>query len=474
MHKTKIISTVGPASSTENILEKLIKAGVDVFRLNFSYGDHSFHLDAIKKIKAISNKLKKPIAVLQDLQGPKIRVGKFKNNEPVYLKKGNIIKIITKDILGSDSIISTTYKDLFRDVSIGDKILIDDGLIELKVIKKEDNDVVCKIIVGGYLREYKGINLPNVDVSANSLTKKDKRDLKFGLENGVDYVALSFVRKPQDILNLKRLMRKYGNPRPIIAKIEKPQAIDAIDEIINVSDGVMIARGDLGVEMSTEIVPILQKQIIAKANDAGKIVITATQMLESMINSPTPTRAEASDVANAIFDGTDVLMLSGETARGKYPVEAVKMMVRIAEESERSSFKIGHRERFDEDDDSPAKAIANSVWYASKEAKAKAIVVFTLSGSTALLIAKQRPEAEIIALTPLGDTYQKMSLYWGVRPLLSEFGENTDEMIRKGEETIIKNGFLKKGDKVVVVAGKTYSVGSTNMMKIYKLSESYN
>jgi len=471
MRKTKIIATLGPASSSEAIIEKLIKSGVDVFRLNFSHGDHSSHLGAIKKVRAIAKNLKKPVAILQDLQGPKIRVGKLKNSEPIYLKQGHTVKITTKDVLGSGSVIPITYKNLHKDVSIGDTILLDDGLMSLRVIEKANKDIICRVLTGGYLKEHKGINLPNVDVSVPSLTRKDREDLQFGLSNGVDYVALSFVRKPQDIIDLKRLMKKNGRTVPIIAKIEKPQAVKRIDEIITVSDGVMIARGDLGVEMSTQVVPILQKQIIAKVNDAGKIVITATQMLESMMNNPTPTRAEASDVANAIFDGTDVLMLSGETAQGKYPVEAVKTMVKIAEESEQSPFRIKHREQFDENDDSSVKAIANSVWYAAKESKAKAIVVFTLSGSTALLIAKQRPEAEIIALTPLEEAYHKMALYWGVKPLMSKFGDNTDKMIKKGEELILRKGFLKRGDKVVVVAGKTYSVGSTNMMKIYKLSE---
>ncbi len=470
MRKTKIIATIGPASSSKTAIEKLIKAGANVFRLNFSYGDYSFHTSVIKRIRDLSKKLNTPIGILQDLQGPKIRVGRLKGGQVIYLKKGNNIRITTRNILGTNSIIPTTYKNLAKDVSKGSRVLLGDGLIELKVINIINNDIVCKAISGGYIKEHIGINLPDIDVTAPSLTSKDKKDLKLGLENGVDYVALSFVRKPQDILNLKRLIKKYKNKISVIAKIEKPQAIKRIEEIIEVSDGVMVARGDLGVEMSAQVVPILQKQIIAKANQAGKIVITATQMLESMIYNRTPTRAEASDVANAIFDGTDVLMLSGETASGEYPVESVKMMVKIAEAAEKSPFTLKHREEFDDKDDSAVKAIAHSVWYASKESKAKAIIAFTLSGSTALLIAKQRPDVEIIALTPMVETYNKMALYWGVKPILSEFGDNTDEMIKKGEKIILKKGLLKKGNKVVVVAGQTYSVGSTNMMKIYQLS----
>src|SRR5258707_10757696 len=345
MRRTKIVCTIGPATNSEERLEQLIRAGMNVARLNFSHGTQDDHAIVIERIRTISARLDYSVAILQDLQGPKIRTGRLQNGQPVMLVDGASFTITTRPVIGNSQIVATTYQALPEDVKVGDRILLDDGLLELRVTGQDATDVYCEVIHGGLLKEHKGINLPGVAVSAPALTEKDRDDLKFGMLHGVDYVALSFVRKPEDVLEAKALIRqlqvekgdKYIVPTPLIAKLEKPEAVARLDDILEVVDGVMVARGDLGVEMPLEKVPLIQKRIIDRCNDLGLPVITATQMLESMITNPRPTRAEVSDVANAILDGTDAIMLSAETATGAYPIEAVQVMVRIAVETEASN-----------------------------------------------------------------------------------------------------------------------------------------
>lgn len=470
MRRTKIIATIGPASNSPKIIDELLLAGVNVCRLNFSHGTHEEHRSVIMAIRSASLRLDLPVAILLDLRGPKIRTGRLEKGS-VELKPGQMVNITTEDIKGDEKLISTTYKDLPRDVKPGDRILIDDGLIEVNVNKVNGNQVECRVIYGGVLQEHKGMNLPGVNVSAPSLSEKDKQDIDFGISQAVDYVALSFVRRASDVEALKDYMRDKGADLPIIAKIEKPEALDNLESIIEESDGIMVARGDLGVELSAEEVPTAQKKMISMANAAGKIVITATQMLESMINSPRPTRAEASDIANAVFDGTDALMLSGETAVGKYPVKAVEMMAKIAVQAEEADLnyrQLGRRKKTVAS--SFAQAVAFASYAASEELHSKAIVVFSQSGSTAKLVSKLRPPTPIITFTPVEETKRRLALVWGVRPFCIEFGGHTDEMVCRGEAAMLNNGLAELGDTIVVVSGTKVGMrGATNMMKIDKI-----
>ncbi|MBI1912385.1 MAG: pyruvate kinase [Deltaproteobacteria bacterium] len=465
--KTKIVATIGPASRSPQLMEKLLKAGVNVVRLNFSHGTHEVHGQVIKNIRDIAGKLNMPVAIMLDLQGPKIRIGKLKEGS-IELTHGQTIFITAENPDGDDSLISTTYQNLYKDVKPGDRLLFDDGLLEVRVRKISGKKIECEVVYGGTLKEHKGINLPGVNISAPCLTEKDIEDLNFGIENGVDYIALSFVRKPSDISELKERLKAKDADISVIAKIEKAEAIVNLDAIMEESDGIMIARGDLGVELSTEAVPVLQKKIISKANEAGKTVITATQMLESMISNPRPTRAEASDVANAVFDGTDALMLSGETAVGSYPVESVEVMVRIATEAEEAALAQKYLLRRKKGDaGSFTQAVCFAAAAASNEVSSKAIVVFTQSGETAKILSKLRPHTPIVAFTVLEKTWRKLALLWGVQPFLGEFGEHTDEMICRGEAALLDYGIADWGDTVVVVSGTKVGMrGATNMMKI--------
>lgn len=469
MRKTKIIATIGPATACPLLIQNILSAGADVVRLNLSHGDHKWHSQRVKDIRKVARAINKAVAIMLDLQGPRIRTGRLKNGSPVHLKRGQDITITTKDVLGDEGIISTPYASLPRDVKKNDRILLDNGLIELKVIKTSKTDVYCRVVNGGMLGENKGMNLPGVDISATTFTEKDKMDLRAALSWGIDYAAMSFVSRADDINGMRDFMKKRGYNIPIIAKIERQEAIDNIDEILDTADGVMVARGDLGVEMTPQRVPLLQKMIIKKADEKGKIVITATQMLESMVESPTPTRAEASDVANAILDGTDAVMLSEETAKGKFPQEAVKMMDLIAREVEEeisyTAWSPYHKKI------SSSWAVAHSACNAADETDAKALVIFTISGRTALMVSKFKPVMPIIVLTPDKDVYNRLALIRGAAPLLIPFGNSTDKMLAIGEKTILKSGLLKKGDIVVVVAGTTSMRGATNMMKVYKIGE---
>ena len=467
MRRTKIIATIGPASSSPKVIDELLLAGVNVCRLNFSHGTHEEHRAVISDIRAAAMRLDLPVAILLDLRGPKIRTGLLEKGS-VELRAGQRITITTEDIKGDEKLISTTYKQLPRDVKPADRILIDDGLIEVKVKGVSGERVDCEVVYGGILKENKGMNLPGVNVSAPSLSKKDIEDLDFGISQGVDYIALSFVRRAADMIALKEQLKERGADIPVIAKIEKPEAVENLEAILDEADGIMVARGDLGVELSPEEVPVLQKRMISMANAAGKTVITATQMLESMINNPRPTRAEASDVANAVFDGTDALMLSGETAVGKYPVKAVEIMSKIAVEAEEEALsKQQFVKRKKEKSSSFSQAVAFASYAAAGELNARAIVVFSQSGATAKLVSKLKPPIPIVVFTPVEETKRRLSIVWGVQPFCIEFGGHTDEMICRGEAALLNYGLTELGDTVVVVSGTKVGMrGATNMMKI--------
>jgi len=465
--RTKIIATIGPASSSPAVIAKLIHAGMDAARLNFSHGERKDHITRIRLIRQASISAGKPIAIIQDLQGPKLRVGNMQN-DGVALKRGAIVTLTAKKVVGTSSLISITYPRLAKDLRPGDTVLFDDGRLELRVLRRSGSGLQCKVIRGGTLKSHKGVNLPGANLTLPSLSPKDRQDILFGIGRGVDYIALSFVRSASDIEATRSFIRKAGADIPIIAKIEKPEAIRNLDEIIQAADGIMVARGDLGVEMSPEQVPLLQKLIIRACNDAEKPVITATQMLESMIENPQPTRAEASDVANAILDGTDCVMLSGETAVGKHPVQAISVMARIAVQAETSLEPIPPDKHIGGLDES----VAHAACRAAAEQHVRAIVTFTQSGSTALLVSKHRPAADIIAPTPFERVARKVSLYWGVIPVILKTKKTTDDMIRSVEAIMLEKDLARKRDLIVITAGVPIGVaGSTNMMKIHRVGE---
>ena len=472
MRRTKIVATIGPASREPGMLESLIQAGVDVVRLNFSHGEPDEHLQVIRTVRAISARVDRPLAVLQDLCGPKIRTGRLEGGQPVELRTGERVVITTDEAMeGTSKVISTTYDALPRDVAPGDRILLDDGNLELRVIKASLDQVECEIVHGGWLKPHKGMNLPGVTLSTPALTEKDRRDLAFGVENRVDYVALSFVRHAKDVQECKALVKSLGGTCPVIAKIEKREAVDDLAAILDATDGVMVARGDLGVELSTEEVPTLQKRIIEMANGAGKVVITATQMLESMVENPRPTRAEASDVANAILDGTDGIMLSAETASGHYPMEAVATMARIAlyTEEHHEAFRPPARVSMDAAS-VVARSLARVARTVAEELDCKLIVAFTESGTTAHLVSTYRPHAPIAAITYNDDTYRRLALWWGVVPVKSDFAETTDDMIGQGEALLKAKGLVAKGDTILMLAGQSHTAGATNMLRVHTIS----
>ena len=464
--KTKIVATVGPVSSSPEMIQKLMLAGVDIFRLNFSHGENSQKLELIKIIRNVSEKLGRQAGILGDLQGPKIRTGKMAG-EGMLLTKGQEVVITTDNVLGADGVIPTIYQSLPHDVHSGSRILLDDGLLELKVMALDGERVRCLVIAGGLLKNNKGINLPGVNVSAPCLTEKDLIDLDFALDAGVDFVALSFVRTAEDIEEIKRIISAKGKDTPVIAKIEKPEALRNFKKILEVTDAVMVARGDLGVEIEPEKVPMYQKKIIQACNKAGKPVITATQMLDSMIRNPRPTRAETSDVANAIIDGTDAIMLSAETASGDFPIESVETMVRIAKDVESADLRSAADGYFMAVT-TTAQAVAEASCRTAATLKAKAIAVFTRSGSTAALISAFRPSIPIIAFTASLEIRRRLSIYWGVQCTNVGIMENTDQQISEVEKKMLATGF-RNGDQVVITMGLIETRGSTNLMNVHKL-----
>jgi pyruvate kinase len=450
------------------MLRDLVRSGMDVARLNFSHGTHDEHARVIERLRKVADREGRPICILQDLQGPKIRTGRLKYRTPVALKKGSHLVITPRDLAGTASLISTTFKTLAEEVQPGARILLSDGLIELVVLEQRNGDVECEVVNGGMLGEHKGINLPGTAVHVPSLTDKDEKDLTFGLKHGVNIVAVSFVRTADDVRAVKRLVQAAKSDAWVIAKLEKPQAIEevALEEILDVSDGVMVARGDLGVEAPPERVPILQKRIIRRAADWRKPVITATQMLESMIENPRPTRAEASDVANAIFDGTDAVMLSAETASGKYPRETVAMMARIIVEAE-STVEVVPRRR-QHRLLSISETICESVAHAAQDLDMKAIAVYTESGATARLISKYRPQAAIFAFAASPAVCERLNLLWGVQPVSCQMGITSEEMAVNAERMLLARHAVQSGDIIAIVAGtRTAASGSTNFMRLH-------
>jgi len=472
--KAKIVCTLGPSSSSREMLVQLLNSGIDVVRLNFSHGTHADHFDTLHNVQTAAKQTGKAVTVLMDLQGPKIRIGDLAVPF-IELIPGKPFTITTDPITGDAEKVSTTYESLTSDLHAGDIILLDDGKLRLRVLEVQNNDVVCEVVVGGTLSAHKGINLPGVTVSAPSLTPKDLLDLEFGLKQDIDYVALSFVRTARDIRELRKAIVQRIDPGrflPIIAKIERPTAIDNIDAIIAEADGIMIARGDLGVELPPEDVPMLQKMIIKKCNEVGKPVIVATQMLESMINSPTPTRAEASDVANAVVDGVDAVMLSGETSVGRYPLEAVQIMERIIRKVE--SEPLGSSRVLDRSLDnveSRLDALGRSACVLAEQMKAAAIVVVTRSGETARIISHYRPRPRIVAITDRPKILRRLNLVWGVQGILIEkLDEDSDKALQKIQERLLESGIVQRGEYVVMLAGQPFFArGSTNFIKVEKV-----
>jgi pyruvate kinase len=474
MRRAKIVCTLGPASQSQEMLEALLDAGMDVARLNFSHGSHEQHAENIAKLRAASLKVRKAVGILGDLQGPKIRTGRFITGS-TELKEGATFSITTDEsVKGNDDIVSTTYPLLAQDVNPGDRILLDDGLLELKVIETDKKQLLrTQVVVGGTLKNNKGINLPGVAVRADALTPKDREDLIFGIKAGVDFIALSFVRQPSDLDMARQAMAEVGRTVPIIAKLEKPEAIARLDAILDKTDGVMVARGDLGVEIPPEEVPAVQKDIVRRANSRGLPVIVATQMLNSMIDNPRPTRAEASDVANAVFDGADAVMLSGETASGKYPIESVQMMDRIVLAAE-SATRAQHLKRVI---DAPLglpshfpDVIARVACQAAEASGASLIAAFTLSGVTARLLAHYRPPVPIVAFSPNQEVRRRLALVWGVVPRVLEPIQDTEAMVRRVEEELLTRGLARPGDRIVIVFGAPVGQpGKINSLRLHTI-----
>ncbi|WP_066637036.1 pyruvate kinase [Desulfolucanica intricata] len=472
MRRTKIVCTIGPGCESVDTLKKMMQAGMNVARLNFSHGTYEEHQRRINAVRKAAAEEGCNVALLLDTRGPEIRIGKFKE-EPVQLKAGNKVILTTDDIEGDSSRIHVNYPGLPADVTTGNSILIADGLIELKVLNTSEREIECEIVNGGQLTSQKGVNVPNVIVNLPSLTEQDIKDIKFGIEHKMDFIAASFVRKAADVLAIREILEEADADLDIIAKIENRQGVENLNEIVKVADGIMVARGDLGVEIPVEEVPLIQKKIIEKCNRLGKPVITATQMLESMIQNPRPTRAETSDVANAIFDGTDAIMLSGETAVGKYPVDAVKTMSRIAERSESA---LQYEEILGKKRLAPSRTVTDAISYATcataQDLGAAAIITSTQTGYTSKMVAKYRPKAPVIAGTPVESVLRKMALVWGVTPLLMPPTKSTDEMISTSVDVSLSAGLIKSGDLVVITAGVPVGVhGTTNLIRIHTVGD---
>ena len=471
MHRVKIVCTLGPASSDQTTIERLIEAGMNVARLNFSHGTHDDHRVVCQTVRQAAEKLGANVAVLLDLQGPKIRLGSIAAG-PVHLDCGQRFTLTARAVPGDAACVSTTYADLAKDVRPGDTLLLDDGAIRLRALEVTATDVVCEVVDGGTLSAHKGLNLPGVAVSAPALTEKDMADLVFGVELGVDWIALSFVRRADDVRLAQQRVRALGATIPVIAKLEKPEALDHLDEILTVADGLMVARGDLGVELSPERVPVVQKELIRAANRAKVPVITATQMLESMTHHPRPTRAEASDVANAVYDGTDAVMLSGETAVGEYPVETVSMMVRIVEQAELDCLPAAVEHRVQFSARRFPEAIAEAAAEAAGDVGAKLVVGFTQSGATARLLSKYRPCVPLVVFARDEVVQRRLALFWGVEGGLLGTVEDTEHLIAEADRALLAESLVDPGDTIVVVTGSPIAArGSTNLMKLHRVGE---
>jgi pyruvate kinase len=470
MRKAKIICTIGPASSSDETIRKMILAGMDVARLNFSHGSHEEHKKIHMRLRKIAKSCKRPLAILQDVQGPRIRLGRFENGE-AYIKTGDTFVLTTRNVIGNHQCASVQYPELHNDVHKGDRILIADGTIQLRVTDVDGKDVITKVVTEGTIKDHKGLNLPGVNLSTPAVTVKDIKDIRLGLQLGMDLVAVSFVRTPDDVLQVRRMIRKAKGKSLLIAKIEHPDAVENLDDILDVCDGIMVARGDLGVELPPEKVPAIQKSAITQANASGKLVIVATQMLDSMIHTPRPTRAEASDVANAVFDGADALMLSGETAAGKYPLESLQMMVRVIVEAESSTaFKRSSGPRLIKDHALFPNSISKATVVAAEDTRARLIAAFTESGNTARLMSDYRPNARIIALTPHIDTYNRLAIYWGVESIKVPKVRSTDAMLGQVNRILVERGFARPGEVIVISSGVPIGqTGSTNMLKLHRI-----
>lgn len=473
MRKTKIVCTIGPVSESEEMIRSLIDAGMNVARLNFSHGDHEEHKNRIDLIKKIREELGKPVAIMLDTKGPEVRLGSFKEGK-AEISQGQCFTLTTKDIEGDCNICSVTYKELPHEVGIGGRILIADGLVELNVTEKKEDEVICKVINGGVLGNKKNVNIPGATSKLPAITEKDIKDLLFGIDNEVDFIAASFIRKASDVLEIRKILEENnGDDIQIIAKIENQEGVDNVDSILSVADGLMVARGDLGVELPAEEMPVVQKRIIKKANGVGKPVITATQMLDSMIRNPRPTRAEVTDIANSILDGTDAIMLSGETAAGKYPIKSVKTMASIAERIEKSLHYSNMGTRLSEKGEiTIANAISHASCTASTELGAAAIITPTHSGSTPRMISKYRPTAPIIAATGNQKVRRRLNISFGIYSVLIPEIDNTDELIELSVNESVSDGYIRSGDLVVITAGIPSGVaGTTNLIKIHIVGE---
>ncbi|HEV2136674.1 MAG TPA: pyruvate kinase [Terracidiphilus sp.] len=470
--RAKIVATLGPSSNTEPVLREMLRAGVDVVRLNFSHGSHESKMAVIEKLRKVSREERKPLCILGDLQGPKIRTSLLKDHVPVLLKAGHRLTITPREVPGTSSLVGTTFKTLAENVEQGSRILLSDGLIELRVHEVDGEDVVCEIVNGGVLGENKGINLPGVLVRTPSLTEKDAVDLEFALKCGMDAIAVSFVRTAEDVQLVRNRVAALGSETWIIAKLEKPQAIEHLESILQVADGIMVARGDLGVEVPPETVPAIQKHMIRCATEYRKPVITATQMLESMIENPRPTRAEVSDVANAVYDGTDAVMLSGESAVGKYPVEAVAMMARIVAEAERHMKDQGTKEpRVRHTQLSIAETICEATAHAADDLDLRGIALFTESGTTARQLSKYHPSAPIFALSPNEKTIHRLNLLWGTMPIHCKKLHSTEAMVETAEHLLEKNGYVRAKEVIAIVAGTRTKSGSTDFLRLHALGD---
>jgi len=475
LNRAKIVATLGPASSSDDVVEQLILTGMNVARINMSHGSHETHRENIQRVRRIAEKHRISVGILADLQGPKLRIGQFENDEPIFLEQGQVVTLKACDERGHQHFITTPSVPLLNALQVSDLVLINDGAIRLQVQERlDDITITAHVLQGGKLSERKGINVPDTNLTFSALTDKDKEDALFALKQGADFIALSFVRTAQDIYDLQTFMADNGfKPAPIIAKIEKPKALERIDEILDACFGLMVARGDLGVEIPAARVPVVQKQLIEKATQVQKPVIVATQMLESMIYSATPSRAEVSDVANAVFDGADAVMLSAESAAGSFPVEAVQMMRQIIVEAEKH-YSTHQYTATRSTNTAPLLAhqtIANAVSYAAIKSDVKAIVVMSDSGSMAQRVSKLKPLRPIICLTESQQTYQRVSLLWGVTPLVIRFGETTEEVLNNGEAAIIQHKLLAIGDETLFCAGQTAILGATNMLKFFTMGQ---